>query len=676
MSAPAVSAVLVNPFPGLRPFKEGEEYLYFGREKQTDALIDKLGQTRFLAVIGSSGSGKSSLVNCGLLPALRGGHMAAVGTHWRIVQCRPSGQPIRSLAAALAEPDALYDKFNGGTLQLSDIVDSNLHMSERGIVDVFELARQNSDVNLLIVVDQFEELFRYTAAEINSPQQIDKARSEAAEFIKLLLHAQKQTDKPIYVVLTMRSDFLGDCTQFEGLAEAINEGQYLVPRMSREERRLAISGPVAVGGAQIDPVLLTRLVNDLGDDPDQLSILQHALNRIWARWSGLGEHEDALSLAHYSSIGSMKLALDQHAEQVFETLTSERQQLICEKLFKALTNKATDGRGVRRPTKMSVLCDLTGTTIEELTDVIDVFRKPSRSFLMPSSTKALEPDTVIDISHESLMRMWKRLIIWANEEAESSNIYRRLSSTAALHAKGQAGLWRDPDLQLALEWRMRAEPNEYWASRISPGFEQAMIFLDQSREVSDTEAATALHAAEQEKDLKHSKYIAREQQKLLETQAIASRKQLQVIWLISAVLVLSSVLLGFFKIEQDKTNLQVGNQAATVETLKNIILFLNVEESLAKDSKQQIVEIQSTQNSNEQLLLQSQISEPQQAVLRTFENRSDKQLQLFALDKNGLYSNPVVLEPGAQEEIKGATNEIWVARVIPSFSIYTTGVFK
>src|SRR5262249_13197135 len=139
---------------------------------------------------------------------------------------------------------------------------------------------------------------------------------------------------PIFVVLTMRSDFLGDCTQFPVLAEAINTGLYLVPRLTLDERRAAISGPIRVGGAEIAPVLLTRLVNDVGDNPDQLSILQHALNRTWARWQHEGSGTGPLDLIHYDAIGTMAHALDQHAEQAYAELGTVRQKRICEKLFK------------------------------------------------------------------------------------------------------------------------------------------------------------------------------------------------------------------------------------------------------------------------------------------------------------------------------------------------------
>ena len=225
----------------------------------------------------------------------------------------------------------------------------------------------------------------------------------------------------------MRSDFLGDCTQFPGLAEAINAGQYLVPRMTRDERRAAIEGPVGVGGAEIAPVLLTRLVNDVGDNPDQLSILQHALNRTWARWQSERVAKGRWTWRIMRPSAPWPMRSIGMRSKAYAELGSARQQQICEKLFKALTDKATDPRGVRRPTTLGTLCALADATAAEVTDVIDVFRKPSRSFLMPPAGDELEPETVIDISHESLMRVWQRLIKWADEEARSARTYRRLA---------------------------------------------------------------------------------------------------------------------------------------------------------------------------------------------------------------------------------------------------------
>jgi uncharacterized coiled-coil DUF342 family protein/energy-coupling factor transporter ATP-binding protein EcfA2 len=475
----ALAVGLSNPFPGLRPFNEDEEYLFFGRENEIDTMVDRLARTRFLVVLGSSGSGKSSLVNCGLRPALHRGLMGAAGSAWRMAQFRPGSTPLEATAKALAKDGVLFPGLKLQGLTLDELIESTLRLSKLGLVDIYEQARLKDGANLLVVVDQFEELFRYRA--LAAPQKTDEygMRQETTAFVNLLLEAPKQRTCPIYVVLTMRSDFLGDCAQFPALPEAINEGHYLVPRMTRDDRRTAIGGPVALRGAEISPVLLTRLVNDVGDDPDQLSILQHALNRTWAKWEeqdGIGP----LDLKHYEAIGTMAAALDKHVEEAFAELSDNRKRKICEKIFKALTDKGTDARGIRRPTKLGTLrtlCEADETGVKE---VINVFREPQRSFLMPPASEELADDKVIDISHESLMRIWQRLDGWADEEAKSAEIYRKLRADAELYKLGERSLWRDPELRIALNWRAGNQPTREWAELYGSGFSQAMQFLDES----------------------------------------------------------------------------------------------------------------------------------------------------------------------------------------------------
>ena len=546
------AGVDTNPFPGLRPFREDEEYLFFGRETQVDAMVDKLALTRFLAVVGASGSGKSSLVNCGLRPALHGGLMASAGTAWRMAQFRPGSHPIRAMAHALARDGVLFRDYQAGSLSLAEIIDTTLHMSKLGLIDIYEQANLGEGINLLVVVDQFEELFRYRQLGAGSQEHANRATATATAFVNLLLEARAQSTHPIYIVLTMRSDFLGDCSQFPGLAEAINAGQYLVPRLSRDERREAITGPVAVGGAEISPVLLTRLVNDVGDNPDQLSILQHAVNRTWARWRNGGAGKGALDLTHYEAIGTMARALDQHAEKAYADLPTTRQQQICEKLFKGLTDKATDSRGVRRPTTLGTLCALTDATEAEVTAVIDVFRKPSRSFLMPPAGEPLEPDTVIDISHESLMRVWQRLMTWSDEEAQSAQMYRRLADAATRYAVGKSSLWRDPDLQLALDWREQNQPNETWASRYAAGFDAVCTFLQESeaahaaelkKEQDRLQAETERKA--QERELEQAKALADAQRRRADDQAAARVRQQRLVWGLLVVALVAFSAAGF-----------------------------------------------------------------------------------------------------------------------------------
>ena len=271
---PTPPATRLNPFPGLRPFRTDEDYLFFGREKQTAELLALLRQHRFLAVVGTSGSGKSSLVRAGLLPELQGGAMLKAGSAWEVVLLRPGGDPIANLARAICEA-GLYDPADHDAVpQLL----ATLTHSGMGLVEAARQSDLEAGANLLVVVDQFEELFRF--------RQSGAAHEEAAAaFVNLLLEASQQQEQPVYVVLTMRSDYLGDCSQFRGLAEAVNHGEYLIPRLNRDQLRSAIEGPVKVGGGQIAFRLVQQLLNDVGSDQDQLPVLQHALMRSWDHWS-------------------------------------------------------------------------------------------------------------------------------------------------------------------------------------------------------------------------------------------------------------------------------------------------------------------------------------------------------------------------------------------------------
>ena len=225
-----------NPFPGLRSFEPEEDHLFFGRESRIDEILTRLRRSRFLSVVGTSGSGKSSLIRSGLIPSLYSGMMAAAGSTWRIGIFRPGDDPIGNLAGALNDPQVIGPGDEASETSKA-LIEATLRRSRMGLVEAIRQARIPAHENILIIVDQFEELFRF-----KNSRQLRESHDDAIAFVKLLLSAVEQQERPIYVVITMRSDFIGNCTEFDGLTEAINDGQYLVPRMDREERRLRVCG--------------------------------------------------------------------------------------------------------------------------------------------------------------------------------------------------------------------------------------------------------------------------------------------------------------------------------------------------------------------------------------------------------------------------------------------------
>jgi len=509
-----------NPFPGLRPFEFDESHLFFGRDGQSEQLIAKLSRTHFLAVVGTSGSGKSSLVRAGFLPALWGGFMTSAGSAWRVAILRPGNDPIGNLARALNAPDVFGSEVEENVAIQTAIAESTLRRGSLGLVDTLRHAVVVEGENLLIVVDQFEEIFRF--ARVAEGEQYG---NDAAAFIKLLLEAARQREVPIYVVLTMRSDYLGDCSQFWGLPEAINESQYLIPRLTRDQLREAITGPVAVGGGKITPRLVNRLLNDVGDNQDQLPVLQHLLMRSWHEWrekrleievKNEGQvvrrphkdvHQgDAIDLCCAEAVGGMAEALSRHADEAYFELPNDHHREVAANLFKALTEKGTDNREIRRPITLGELTSITGARQSEVITVIEAFRQPGRSFLMPPAPLALNSESLVDISHESLIRGWSRLKDWVDEEARSARIYRRVAETAVLYKEGGAGLWRDPDLQIALTWREQSKPNEVWARRYHPEFALAERFLDES--VAARDAQVVKDEKQRRKEINRSRLTA------------------------------------------------------------------------------------------------------------------------------------------------------------------------
>ena len=475
-----------NPFPGLRPFEADEDYLFFGRERNTDELVRRLRRNRILAVIGGSGSGKSSLVRSGLIPSLHGGSMARAGSHWRIALMRPGEDPVGKLAEALSDACVLGGVEHSAQINRA-IVEATLRSSARGLADAVHQAHLPEFDNVLVVVDQFEELFRFRSSR-KGP-----ARDDAVAFVKLLLGAAAEPDSA-YVVITMRADFIGNCMEYPGLPEAINEGQYLIPRMTREELRSAITGPVAVGGGTIAPRLVTRLLNEAGDDPNLLPVLQHALMRTWECREKSGA-SGPLDIAHYEAIGTIRHALSQHAEEAFAELGSDAKRASARAMFQALTETDQEGRAIRTPCTVEQLSAVSGASDPDVIEVVECFRRPGRAFLTPLADVPLRAESIVDLSHESLIRVWDRLGTWVRDDRESTMFYRRLSDCARDHDAGTESLWRNPQLALGLRWLSENRHNAAWAERHGGGFERAVRFIEDSRKADRRRRVALIGAA-------------------------------------------------------------------------------------------------------------------------------------------------------------------------------------
>ncbi len=490
---------IFNPFPGLRPFKVEESHLFFGREGQSEDILKKLSDNQFVAVIGASGSGKSSLIYCGLVPTLYGGFIGASKSKWNIIASRPGNSPIDNLATAILEKTQKSEEQED--IQIKQKIDSSiLRSSSNGLVELLDQSFNFEEENVLVIIDQFEELFRYKSSKDDQ-----STYNESEAFVKLLVTANKTSDVPVYVVLTMRSDFIGECSQFHELTELINDSNYLVPQMTRDDFKMAIEGPVAVGGANIETQLVQQLLNEVGDNPDQLPILQHALMRTWDYWMEHSDREKSINISDYEAIGRMEMALSEHANEAYDEL-KEDEKWICESMFKTITEKGNDNRGIRHPTSIKDIASISKSEVEDVIKVINPFRAAGRSFISPAADIEINEDSIIDLSHESLMRIWNKLKVWVEEEWDAVQMYMRLSDASELYQLGKTGLWRPPDLQLALNWNEKQKPTLSWAKRYNPAFERTVVYLETSDKEYKAEEDNKIKL--QKRQLRRSKIFA------------------------------------------------------------------------------------------------------------------------------------------------------------------------
>jgi WD40 repeat protein/energy-coupling factor transporter ATP-binding protein EcfA2 len=556
-----------NPFPGIRSYEINENHHFFGRELQVLELIRKLSETRFLAIVGSSGCGKSSLIKAGLIPELFKKRQDNLPESWKLLIFRPAEDPIGNLGKALS--DGLHE---------FEQIDATLRSGNNGLVKVLRETLSPNQAGLLYI-DQFEELFRF-----KRNGSISQTITEATLFIDLIINAIIQSEIPLYIVLSMRTDFLDECTEFRGLSEMINKGYYLVPRMNSEERRLAITGPISTTGNSISESLVERLLEDVGDDPDQLPILQHAMMRTWDHWTMNKIGNQPIDIEHYEAIGTMKEALSVHLEEIYSDLKDEKNKYDAEKLFKALTDLTKESRGTRRPTTLGEICTLTNAKEEEITRVIDQFRSPGCAFLMPSANITLTKESTIDISHESIMRVWLRLKKWVEEEGESAQLYLRLSKSAELYQEGKTGLWVNPELQLALQWKEQTRPNVTWATRYDPAFDRAMTFLNYSKKQHELELSKKEN--QQKRNLKRARNSA-------------------------VILGIASIISILFLIVS--LNLRFKAEASRKEALEK--------------EKMAVVERKKTDEQRKEAIIQRKISEQQQQIAEQQEMITEQQRQ-------------------------------------------------
>lgn len=477
-------ALPAQPYPGLRPFEKDEWPIFFGREVTTGDVVWRLIDKQFLALHGDSGCGKSSLVRAGVMPRLERDH-ARGGASWRTTSLLPRNAPLRNLATALAalegtppNPDRI--------MELRRV----LNLGSQAAPHLSAFLRRGDNDYICILIDQFEEIF----------QLADQGGSgEVQQFVDVLTGLKKARAPGLHVVLTMRSEFLGRCANFDGLAEAINDTQFLLPRMDAQALMRAIREPARLYGGNVDRALAEAMVSDAGRGQDQLPLMQHAIMLLQRRAFGSTPQADltgswSIGLDAYRASGGMAKLLSEHADFVTAEIvaqaskTSEAKtaaRLILEQTFKALTDINAEGHAIRRPQTIAQLMAVTGADRDALLSVIEPFCIDGVSFLKIFGRRPYGEGELVDIGHEALIRNWAKLSEWTISEAEAGSVYLRLLALTEERRANSTLLLGLREARDRERWWQEVAPSQAWANRYShrhPGIsvEEVRSLIDRS----------------------------------------------------------------------------------------------------------------------------------------------------------------------------------------------------
>jgi energy-coupling factor transporter ATP-binding protein EcfA2 len=531
------------PYLGLRSFQRDERHLFFGREELEDELLNRLESNRFLAVVGPSGCGKSSLVKAGLLGRLESGDLRQAGQSWMITEMRPGHVPFARLAAALLDDSALGPAYSGDPTALGRI-EALIRTSEDGLLEFLNLYHAAERRPLLLLVDQFEEIFTFE----------DRADpGDMAKFVALLVKTAKASEAQIYTTITMRSDFLGDCSRYTELADILNRSQFLTPRMTREKCAKAIQKPAELFGAKIDEEVVNLLLNDTWRERDQLSVLQHALMRMWIKAGGPPPESPLnvrkrlhLHKRHYDDVGGAVGALNQHAEELYESLREARPENahLTETLFKRLTGGSRERTDTRRTVSIEEVATVAGTSSDAIIPIVEKFRLPQNSFLTPLRGE-LTADTIIDIIHESIIRKWSRLDELTKDEARASRLYGSLALRSFQHREGKADLYHEADLVWCDEqqWSkptFRAWARRYVYDRQNP--EQELDFVAGFIALSELQLQKQKSGARRER--KRREIAAKQEQERLQNERNVKQLRRSLVRLVAACVSLSLIVVA------------------------------------------------------------------------------------------------------------------------------------
>ena len=427
----------VCPYRGLRFFREEDAAFFFGRDAFTNRLFAAVDKHDFVAVVGASGSGKSSVARAGLVPLLRRKDGRRI---WDVVTILPGNKPLQSLAGALIpllepqltevdrlrEINKLAESLGSGEIALADVVSSAIE-------------KQSGTDRLMLIVDQWEELYTLTTDE--------KIRNK---FLDELLHATQSS--PLSVVLTLRGEFFDQALAYRPLSDRLQDAVINIGRMTREELRETIELPAQKVGLKFEAGLVNRILDQVEGQAGNLPLLEFVLTELWK-----DRQEELITHESYEKLGEVQGAIASHAERALAAFSTSEQE-VARRIFLRLVSIGSESED--ETSKASFRYTRRRATFAELgQDSLPVVRKLSNSHLIVTGRNDATGEETVDIVHEALIKEWGRLQKWIDDDRQFLLWRERLRTLVDISAASNY------DKSTQLRGRMLVEAQEWQKQR-------------------------------------------------------------------------------------------------------------------------------------------------------------------------------------------------------------------
>ena len=489
------------PFPGCRSFYESEQSSFHGRMKQVDDVLLLLHKHKFIVLTGQIGSGKSSFLQSGLIPALRKGHNGLAGKEWVVCKTRPGLAPIKNLAYALSENNLLNPSIKS-TPEQRLWIEKNLKEGISGLESVYRRSEIFGKKNLMIIIDQFEDLFLHTSRFNNAAV----LNEETNQYINAITGANFAEDIAVYVVISLGAENIIDISPYRRLQDLMNQGQYLLPRINGMDVKRLIVNPLSGTKLSISPESIDSLLAQFGSDMRLLPNLQFLMFKIWMNFQDKGDEEIVIQPEDLAKAGNLQHCFGLHLENHYDSLDT-RQKLVFEKLFKAMLSEDSLGE-LTQPQTLTHLSSICEASIDEIsclltnlfegeTNFLDIL-PPDVSLLLSNSPKIYHRNSLVFLKNENIFINWDRFRTWLEEEKESRDIYKRLVTDQLRYDEGKTSLLRPPDLDFIWQWYQNIQPTKIWGEYLVPGYQNAIDYLTLSHSTYKNEMVLKENARKNE----------------------------------------------------------------------------------------------------------------------------------------------------------------------------------